>query len=74
MLGRQEAWPALCRYAGLLRSGAEEFQLDPNLRGWLRDLPTVPSERKRGDEYWHDLEGRPMKMFPKIWKGSEPQG
>lgn len=66
-------WQA-CRYADLLRGGAEDFKLDRQFCAWLNEMPTVPSEKKRGDEYWHDLDGRPMKMLPKIWKGSEQQG
>lgn len=62
------------RYANLLREGAKEFRLDTKLCDWLDGMPTVSSEKKRGEEYWHDLDGKPMRMYPKIWKGSEPSG
>ena len=55
----------------MLRSGADEFKLDSKFRSWLHSIPTVSSEEKRGDEYWTNLEGQPMKMKPRIWKGSE---
>ena len=69
--GGAETRSVTCRYANLLREGADEFQLNAQYRAWLRSLPTVSSESKRGDKYWTGLDGQPMKMYPRIWKGSE---
>ena len=61
----------LHRYANLLRGGAEEFKLDAEFRAWLNAIPTVSSEAKRGNEYWHDLSGSYMPMRPRIWSGGD---
>ncbi len=60
-----------CRYANLLRTGADEFKLDKAFRSWLHGIPTVSSEQKRGDEYWHGLNGEPLKMYSRIWNGAD---
>lgn len=62
---------ANCRYANLLRTGADEFKLDKRFRDWLHSIPTVSSDSKRGNEYWQGLNGEPLKMYPRIWSGTD---
>lgn len=61
-----------CRYLNLLRQGAENWQLDKRYRSWLNNLHSIDA-RERGDAYYQDLAGQPLKGWPKTRVGSDEE-
>ena len=61
-----------CRYLNLLRQGAEEWQLVPRYTAWLKNLPSIDA-RDRGDPYYSDEGGHPMRGWPKTRVGSDEE-